>query len=84
MYLKMITMERTLLDLEPGMQGTLTRLAGNPGFVQKLRTIGIREGKTLTVITRHPLGGPVVIGVDGREVTLGRGMAVRVIVDVAA
>jgi len=80
----MITMEKTLLDLEPGMRGTLTRFAGNPGFVRKLRTIGIREGKTLTVVARHPLGGPVVIEVDGREVTLGRGMARKVIVDVAA
>ncbi len=79
----MITMEKTLLDLESGMRGTLIRFAGTPGFVRKLRTIGIREGKTLTVVTRHPLGGPVVIEVDGREVTLGRGMAVRVIVDVA-
>ncbi len=66
------------------MRGTLTRFAGNPGFVRKLRTIGIREGKTLTVVARHPLGGPVVIEVDGREVTLGRGMARKVIVDVAA
>ncbi|MDN7011746.1 ferrous iron transport protein A [Methanoculleus sp. FWC-SCC3] len=77
-------MEKTLLDLEPGMQGIIARFAGNPGFVRKLRTIGIREGKNLTVVTRHPLGGPVVIEVDGREVTLGRGMAVRVVVDVAA
>lgn len=80
----MIAMEKTLLDLEPGMQGTIARFIGNPGFIRKLRTIGIREGKNLTVVTRHPLGGPVVIEVDGREVTLGRGMAVRVVVDVAA
>jgi len=80
----MIAMEETLLNLEPGMRGTLTRFTGTPGFVRKLRTIGIREGKTLTVVARHPLGGPVVIEVDGREVTLGRGMARKIIVDVAA
>ncbi|NMC89954.1 MAG: ferrous iron transport protein A, partial [Methanomicrobiales archaeon] len=56
-------MERTLLDLDPGMCGTVTRFAGTPGFVRKLRTIGIREGKTLTVVARHPLGGPVVVEV---------------------
>ncbi|MDD3373226.1 FeoA family protein [Methanoculleus bourgensis] len=75
-------MEETLLDLEPGVQGTVARFAGTPGFMRKLRTIGIREGKTLVVVARHPLGGPVVVEVDGREVTLGRGMAERVIVDV--
>lgn len=79
----MAAMEKTLLDLEPGMCGTVTGFAGTPGFIRKLRTIGIREGKALTVIARHPLGGPVVIEVDGREVTLGRGMARRVIMDVA-
>ncbi len=78
----MIIMEETLLDLEPGVRGTVARFAGTPGFVRKLRTIGIREGKTLVVVARHPLGGPVVVEVDGREVTLGRGMAERVIVDV--
>ncbi len=77
-------MEKMLLDLKPGMSGTVTRFAGAPGFMQKLRTIGIREGKTLTVVARHPLSGPVVVGVGGREVTLGRGMARRIIVDVAS
>ncbi|MFA7072584.1 MAG: ferrous iron transport protein A, partial [Methanoculleus sp.] len=43
----MIIMEETLLDLEPGVQGTVARFAGTPGFMRKLRTIGIREGKTL-------------------------------------
>ncbi len=62
------------------MGGIVTRFAGTPGFVRKLRTIGIREGKTLTVVARHPLGGPVVVEVNGREVTLGRRMAQRVII----
>lgn len=75
-------MEKTLLELKPGMCGTITRFAGTPGFVQKLRTIGIREGKILTVVARHPLGGPVVVEVNGREVTLGRRMAQRVLVGV--
>ena len=75
-------MEKTLLELKPGMCGTVTRFAGTPGFVQKLRTIGIREGKILTVVARHPLGGPVVVEVNGREVTLGRRMAQRVLVGV--
>ena len=77
-------MEKTLLDLGPGMCGTVTRFAGAPGFMQKLRTIGIREGNTLTVVARHPLSGPVVVGIGGREVTLGRGMAQRIMVGVTS
>ncbi|MEG3056089.1 MAG: FeoA family protein [Methanoculleus sp.] len=52
----------------------------HPALCGSFRTIGIREGKTLTVVARHPLGGPVVVEVNGREVTLGRRMAQRVIV----
>ena len=78
----MIAMEEMLLDLEPGTQGTVTPFFGTPSFIRKLRTIGIREGKTLTVVARHPLGGPVVVDVDGRQITLGRGMARRVGVEV--
>jgi ferrous iron transport protein A len=77
-------MESVLLNMEMGTRGTVTRFAGPVGFAQKLRTIGIREGKIITVVARHPFGGPVVVSVDGREVTLGRGMAGRIIVDVSA
>jgi len=47
-----------------------------------LRTRGIREGKAIEVITAHPLQGPIVIRIDGRETTIGRGMAGKIFVNV--
>ena len=44
--------------------------------------MGIREGKILKVVAIHPFAGPVVVEVEGREVTLGRGIAQRIMVQV--
>lgn len=80
----MVHMTTELITLQTGTRATVVGFTGPQGFAWKLRTIGIREGKTLTVVARHPFGGPVVVSVDGRAVTLGRGMARRVLVDVQA
>ncbi len=40
--------------------------------------LGIRPGKSVTVHCRHPLGGPVVIEIDGRRVALARELAGKV------
>jgi len=44
--------------------------------------MGIREGKTLKVVACYPFSGPLVVEVDGREITLGRGIAQRIMVSV--
>lgn len=71
-----------LTDLQPEQKARILRLEGGYGFQRNLRLRGIREGKTVEVITRQPIGGPVVISVDEREIAIGRGMASRVIVEV--
>ena len=75
-------MEKPLTELEDGDRGRITRLEGGQGFQRNVRSRGIREGKMLEVVTIHPIGGPVVIDVDGRETALGRGMARRIFVEV--
>lgn len=71
-----------LTDLQPEQKARILRLEGGYGFQRNLRLRGIREGKIVEVITRQPIGGPVVICVDEREIAIGRGMASRVIVEV--
>ena len=73
-------METPISHLKEGATATIQRLEGGPVFQRKLRTIGIREGKTIRVVTKHPLGGPLVIDIDGRETTIGRGMSQRIFV----
>lgn len=78
----MMNMEKTLAIMAQDESGTISRLEGGEEFKRKLRNIGIREGKRVTLVTKQYFGGPVVLKVDGRETSIGRGMARRIFVDV--
>ena len=78
----MIQMEKTLATMKQDESGTISRMEGGDEFKRKLRNIGIREGKRVTLVTKQYFGGPVVLKVDGRETSIGRGMARRIFVDV--
>jgi len=44
--------------------------------------MGIREGVRLKVVAVHPFAGPLVVEIAGRQITLGRGIAQRIMVRV--
>jgi ferrous iron transport protein A len=71
----------SISDLQEGVTATVRELRGGLGFQKQLRTMGIREGKTIRIVTRHPFWGPVVVEVDGKMTTLGRGIAGRILVE---
>jgi ferrous iron transport protein A len=71
---------QSLTLLKDGDKASVTLLQGGCGFHQRLRAVGIREGKILRMVASYPFSGPVVIEVDGRQITLGRGMAQRITV----
>ena len=75
-------MKRKLTDLKQGDRGKITRLDGGDGFKSNLRSRGVREGKDLEVVAKHPMGGPIVITIDDRDTAIGRGMTDRIIVEV--
>ena len=71
-----------LYQLRPGDSGTILALKGGEEFQVNLRQRGIREGKTIKVVTTHPIRGPMVLRIDNRETTIGRGMAQKIMVQV--
>jgi len=73
-------MNTPLTRLDIGEKGEIIELNGGRVFQKRLRTMGIREGKVITVTTKHPMGGPLVVEVEGRNTTIGRGMAQRIMV----
>ncbi|MBC7081234.1 MAG: ferrous iron transport protein A [Thermoplasmatales archaeon] len=75
-------MEIPLVDLEPGKEGIIASIEGGFGLKRRIRSIGLREGKNLRVIASHPFGGPIVVEVDGREISIGRGMAMKIFVEI--
>ena len=74
-------MEISLLDLRSGKKAKLKRLDGGIEFQNKLASLNIRIGKTIKMIISQPLRGPVVIEIDGRRITIGRGMAMKIFVE---
>ena len=73
-------MEITLINLKSGENAIITRLKGGESFRKKLASLNIRVGKTIVKITEQPFDGPVVIGIDNTEATIGMNMAKKIIV----
>jgi ferrous iron transport protein A len=74
------SMENSIAGLKEGESGTIVDLLGGIAFQRKLRTMGIREGQRIKLISRQPLGGPLVVEVERQQTTIGRMMAERIIV----
>jgi len=72
--------ERFLTALKEGETATVGGLLGGFAFQQRLRSVGVREGKTIRVVASYPFSGPLVVEVDGRQITLGRGLCQRIAV----
>ena len=70
-----------LTELPEGKKARIEKIEGGYGFQRNLRARGIREGKIVEIVAKHPLHGPIVISVDGRETTMGRGMAEKILVE---
>lgn len=70
-----------VIELNEGKNAKVATIQGGCGIQNQLRSIGIREGKELCIVTRHPFRGPVVVKVDGKMISLGRGLASRIMVE---
>ena len=72
----------TLADLPTNTSATITDINGGKGFARRLFIMGIRKGQTVTILCKQPLRGPLTIKACGCQMTLGRGMAQKIQVDV--
>jgi len=70
-----------LIELKRGEQARVVSLAGGRGFVRNLENMGIRRGKIIEKLANQPAGGPLVIRIDNLTITMGRGMAMKVLVE---
>ncbi len=59
-------------------------IEGGHGLIQKLQVMGIRIGQRIVMASKQPFRGPVTIKVNGRELTIGRGMAKKILVEVVS
>lgn len=74
-------MKESILDLEAGTEGVIVDITGGQGFQRRLGTRGLRIGKRIRVVAKQ-FRGPIVVESEGFQITLGRGMAKKVLLEV--
>lgn len=70
----------TLNQMKDGQEAVVAEIAGAAGLVEKLTSMGIRPGKRITRFCSMFLRGPITVRVDNVQVSLGRGLADKVMV----
>jgi len=70
----------SLIELPIGIGAQIVELRGGFGMQRHLISLGVVPGKIIHKITSHPIGGPIVIEIEGARVAVGRGIARRIMV----
>lgn len=60
----------------------ITSILGGYGFQRKLGVMGIREKQEIKIVSKQPFRGPLTVEIRGSQMTLGRGMAQKITVEV--
>ncbi|MGC8722975.1 MAG: FeoA family protein [Acidobacteriota bacterium] len=71
---------RPLTAFPPGSRGTVQRLLGGRGLTQKLAGLGLTVGAMVEVLQNYGRG-PLIVSVRDTRIALGRGQAVKVLVE---
>ncbi len=72
---------KVLASIPLNSEARIIAIEGGRGFQSKLRIMGIREGQKIKIISRQPFRGPITVAINGCQMTLGRGMTHRIIVE---
>jgi ferrous iron transport protein A len=70
-----------LAHLKKGDTGRIIEIHKGHGFHRRLNILGVREGQKVKVISKQPMMGPLTISIGNSQMTLGRGMAHKIIVE---
>jgi ferrous iron transport protein A len=70
---------KPLLYVSGGGQAKLASVSER--LLRKLRHYGLHVGDEVRVLRTAPLGGPLLIEVNGRELAIGRAVAEKILVE---
>jgi ferrous iron transport protein A len=73
---------KTLLEISPGITVRVIDFDGGIHLRSKLTQYGLYPGDCLRLLRRAPLGGPLLVECNDREIALGRGVANKIIVEI--
>ncbi|MGB2599342.1 MAG: FeoA family protein [Candidatus Omnitrophota bacterium] len=74
--------EINLTQLGAKKTAVIKEILGGYVVTRRLESMGVRPGKSITMISAHFWRGPVTVIVGKSKVAIGHGMAQRVIVEV--
>jgi len=72
---------KTLLQISPGNSVRVIDFNGGVHLRSKLIQYGIYPGDCLRLLRKAPMGGPLLVECNEREIALGRGVADKIIVE---
>lgn len=64
-----------LSDLQPGQRGIIRNIFGNGSLHQRLREMGMMEGFPVELIRFAPLGDPLLVSIQGYQLSLRKAEA---------
>jgi len=73
---------KTLLQVSTGDSVRVIDFDGGVNLRSKLIQYGIHPGDSLRLLRKAPLGGPLLVECNQREIALGRGVAEKIIVEI--
>lgn len=73
-----------LTNLAEGESGVVWELVGGHQFVRRLESMGIRKGKNIKKLSGMFLRGPITVQVGHTKISIGHGMAEKIVVAVPA
>jgi ferrous iron transport protein A len=71
-----------LSEIPKQSKARIIEIQGGHHFQHRLTIMGIRKGQTITLVSKQPFRGPLTIKLYGSQMTLGRGMARKILVEV--
>lgn len=72
----------SLAEMDDNETGIIDSISGGKNLVKRLADLGISKGTRITVIRRTLFSGPVQVEVCGSRLVLGRGMAMKIMVEI--
>jgi ferrous iron transport protein A len=61
----------------------IKEISGGYGVTHRLESMGIRPGKSITMISAHFWRGPITVMIGKAKVAIGHGMAQKIIVEIS-
>jgi ferrous iron transport protein A len=72
---------KPLAHLNTKQAAKIIRIHGGHHLKRRLEVMGLREGQNIKILSKQPLRGPLTVSIGNCQMTMGRGMAHKILVE---